>query len=168
MTIGEAAREELLNSSTHFDLALERFSLDGVFDALAAYAGNVDALGRLNFLIPTANVATESFEENLSLAGARVDNLKTYATTRDQHHLIQVRTLLLGGGIDAVVFNNPASINAFAQLVDSDDLSRHLNKVTIVCTDRETLELAVQFGLAEVAGSFEPTAGELARLITTA
>jgi uroporphyrinogen-III synthase len=49
LTIGEAAREELLDSSIHVDLALERFSLDGVFDALAAYEGGIDALGRLTF-----------------------------------------------------------------------------------------------------------------------
>jgi uroporphyrinogen-III synthase len=168
LTIGEAAREELLDSSIHIDLALERFSPDGVFEALAAYAGNIDALGRLNFLIPSANIATESFEENLSLAGARVDNLKAYATTNDYHQLIQVRTLLLGGGIDAVVFNSPANINDFAQLVDSDDLSRLLRSLTVVCTDRETLELAVRFGLAGATGCFEPTGDGLAALITTA
>jgi uroporphyrinogen-III synthase len=76
--------------------------------------------------------------------------------------------LLLGGGVDAIAFNGAASINGFAQLVDSDDLSRLLSSVMVVCTDRETLELSAHFGLAEATGSFEPTAGGLAGLITTA
>lgn len=167
LTIGETAREELLDSSIHIDLALERFSLDGVFDSLAAYAGEIEALARLNFLIPSANIATESFEEDLSLAGGRLDNVKSYATTNSNHQLIQIKALLLGGGIDRVVFTGASDITDFAQLVDSDDLSRPLGTVTVVCTDQEALELAARFGLSESIGCFEPTAREVAGLITT-
>jgi len=149
LTVGAATEQKLVDASIHVDIALTRFSIAEVFDALKSYTSNQVSLAGLNFLIPSANITRESFEGQLEESGARVDNVAAYRTTLENERLAQMNAMLLGGGIDCVFFGRPATVEEFARLVDTDDLLRILADPTVACGGPETKEVAAQFGLLQ-------------------
>ena len=117
-------------------------------------------------MLPSAGLNRESFEQQLVEAGARVDNVTAYRTTADSQRLAQLMALLLGGGIDGVIFTNSSALDEFGRLVDSDDLPRVLAGVEIVCGDSETERAARDYGLATNKITLEQlSADALAKLL---
>lgn len=147
LAIGEATSETLARSQIHVDVAINRFRSGSTFAALGSYAG--DCRG-LSFLVPSAGLNYELFEQQLAEAGARVDNVPTYRTTPDNQRLAKLMALLVGGGIDCVIFTNSAALNELSRLVDTDDLPRALGGGTVVCADLETARTAQEFSLSEI------------------
>lgn len=145
LAIGDSTSEILVGSHIHVDVAITRFPSENIFAALKDYAGD---LSGLTFLLPSAGLNRESFEQQLVEAGARVDNVTAYRTTADSQRLAQLMALLLGGGIDGVIFTNSSALDELGRLVDSDDLPRVLAGVEIVCGDSETERAASDYGLA--------------------
>jgi uroporphyrinogen-III synthase len=82
----------------------------------------------------------------LTEAGARVDNVAAYQTTSDNQRLAQLLALLVGGGIDGVVFANLRALDEFARLIDTDDLPGVLAGVTVLCGDSESAQAAHEYG----------------------
>lgn len=163
LVIGDSTADILVRSHIHVDLAIDRISSANIFAALESYAGDP---GGLTFLLPSAALNCELFEQHLAEAGARVDNVTAYRTTSDNQHLAQLLALLLGGGIDGVIFTNSSSLDEFRRLVDTDDLTRVLAGVAVVCGDVETARAAQDFGLAATQMMPEPlTADALSKLI---
>ena len=163
LVIGDSTADLLVRSQIHVDLAIDRLSSANIFAALEDYAGD---LSGLTFLLPSAGLNCELFEQQLAEAGARVDNVAAYRTTSDNQRLAQLLALLLGGGIDGVIFTNSSSLDDFRRLVDSDDLTRVLSGVTLVCGDAETARAVHDFGLAATRMMPEPlTAAALSKLI---
>lgn len=165
LAIGEATVERLSSSRIHVDLAVNDFSPAAVFSALESYVGDLPSLSRLNFLVPSANIARELFEQQLEEAGARLDTVIGYQTTREPQRLVRLRALILGGGIGFAVFTQPGMLEEIAQLFDTNDLGRLLDRVAIVGRDPETAERAACFGLQNALVPDEPTDDSLARLI---
>jgi uroporphyrinogen III methyltransferase / synthase len=145
LAIGDAAAERLARSQIHVDLPLDRFPVPDSVVALEAYAGQVTGL---NVLAPSAGVIRETFEEQLNDRGARIDNVTAYRTVTEKARLVELNTLLIGGGIDSIAFAGPADIDQFARVIDSDDLRRLLSGVLISCGGEETAAAAVRYGLA--------------------
>jgi uroporphyrinogen III methyltransferase/synthase len=145
LAIGESTSEILLGSHIHVDLAIDRFPSENIFAALAGYAGDLNGL---TFLLPSAGLNCELFEQQLTEVGARVDNVTAYRTTSDNQRLAQLSALLLGGGIDGVVFTNSPALDEFSRLVDTNDLPRVLAGVAVICSDPETVRAAHEFGLS--------------------
>jgi uroporphyrinogen-III synthase len=163
IAIGEPTGEILVRSQIHVDVAIDRFPSKNIFAAIERYAG---VLSGLTFLLPSAGLQTESFEHQLTEAGARVDNVAAYQTTADNQRLGQLLALLVGGGIDGVVFANFAALDEFAQLIDTNDLSGVLAGVTVVCGDAEAAQAAHEYGLSANKVTPEPLSAEtLAKLI---
>ena len=163
--LDEATRQEL-ESHVHVDLVPETFATDGVMAALETYVGGRESLRGLNFLLPRAAISREYLRQAIEDAGARVDVVAAYRTAGSHNsELVQLSVLLEGGGIDCVVFTSPANVRAFSQLLDTNDLSRLLKEVAVVCVGPATADAATEFGLrAEITLAQSPNP-ELARAI---
>jgi len=146
LAIGESTSETLVRSHIHVDVAVDRFPFENIFAALKRYAGEVSGL---SFLLPSAGLNCELFEQQLAEAGARVDDVTAYRTASDHQRLAQLMALLVGGGIDCVIFSNSSALNEFSRLVDTDNLPRVLAGVAIICGDPETARAAHEFGLSD-------------------
>ena len=165
IAIGEATGEILVRSQIHVDVAIDRFPSKNIFAAIERYAG---ILSGLTFLLPSADLQTELFEQQLTEAGARIDNLLAYQTTSDNQRLGHLLALLVGGGIDVVVFANFAALDEFARLIDTDNLPGILAGVTVVCGDSESAQAAHEYGLPVNKVMPEPlSAGAIATLLNS-
>ncbi len=96
LIIGPEAAERASELRVHVDIALDRFSNAKLFSEIDAYCDNRESLARLNFLVPSASVSREQFEQQLEDAGARVDSVTAYRTCSDGAKLTELRTLLIG------------------------------------------------------------------------
>ncbi len=160
LAVGDRTTQALAHSHVHVDVPVDRS--ETVMTALSAYTAGTDGL---NILVPSANVSRDTFEHQLEDAGARVDNVSAYRTTSDRQQLAQISALLVGGGIDAILFTRPQSVSEFATLVDSDDLRRVLGGIATACVDEETSATAGRFGLVEPVMTSDPGPNGLANLI---
>lgn len=167
-TIGEATAELLRDSQIHLDVEIGRSSANSVFTAIESYVGGRESLAGLNFLLPSANIARESFEQPLEDAGARVDSVIAYRTVSNPLALAQINALLVGGGIDCAFFSGPRETTEFEELFDTNDLSWVLRETPVVCRDEWTRTVAIDFGFAQAIAPEEPTIAALVNLIMTA
>jgi uroporphyrinogen-III synthase len=147
LAIGEATVAQLVHAQVHVDISLDRHPNSSLVASLHSYVGGAESLARLNLLFPSANITHEAFEAELEERGARVDCVAAYRTTADARRLAELNALLAGGGIDAVVFHDPQSVQEFARVFDTDDLPRVLKGVTIICDDEAARAKAAAFGL---------------------
>ncbi len=163
--IGEQTIASLRENQIHIDIEAEGRVSNRIVEALADYVGGHQLLSGLNFLLPSANITRETYQDRLEEVGARVDAVITYRTTSDADALAQLNALRLGGGIDFVLFESPGEIEALAQLFDTADLSQLLREITIVCADQQ-IEVAVQgFGIAPILKPSAPANNSLSDLI---
>lgn len=163
IAIGESTGEILVRSQIHLDVAIDRFPSKNIFAEIERYAG---VLSGLTFLLPSAGFQTDLFEEQLTEAGARVDNVEGYQTTSDNQRLGQLLALLVGGGIDGALFANVSALDEFARLIDTDDLPNVLAGVTVLCGDSESAQAAHEYGLSANKVMPEPLcAGSIANLL---
>jgi uroporphyrinogen III methyltransferase / synthase len=165
--LDDATRQQLEESHVHLDLVPERPATDGVLAALETYNGGRDSLRGLNFLLPRAAISRDQIRRALEDAGARVDLVAAYRTASNNSELVQLSVLLDGGGIDCIVFTSPASVWAFSNLLDTNDLSLPLKEVPVVCGDQATADAATEFGLRAGITPAESTNPELARAIAS-
>src|SRR5436190_749836 len=63
LTIGSGAAEKASELRVHVDITLDRFSSDRVFAEIESYCDDRESLARLNFLVPSASVTREHFEQ---------------------------------------------------------------------------------------------------------
>jgi len=164
---GAATARKLEESHIHVDVIPEPGTSEGILAALENYAGGFTVLRRLNFLMPRAAIGRDRLAALLEDAGARVDLVVAYRTVRgDNQELARIDTLLVGGGIDCVVFTSAHSIERFAQLFDTSDLSLLLRGVAVACIDDATAQTATQFGLHADVISSQTTATALVASLT--
>ncbi len=155
--LDDATRQHLEHSQVHVDLVPEQLSSDGVVAALGTYIGEKDSLGGLNVLLPRAAVSRDPLPQALEDAGARVDVVTAYRTVSDNSELTRLNVLIEGGGIDCIAFSSPATVGVFAQIFDTNDLSRLLKEVVVACADDDTAVAAAEFGLRTDIIPTEPT-----------
>ena len=163
--IGGESAELVRDCQLHIDV--ETGSCTGAFAALESYVGGGEALSRLNLLVPSANITQDDFQNELQEVGARCDSVTAYRTTADLRGLTQLNALLVGGGIDLVLFRNCAEIEELAHLFDTDNLKTILRETTVICADQAVRTAAISFGLPHVLVPSEPTTDGVLRLIST-
>ena len=146
VSVGGNANQAFAESPIHVDLPLDRSQSANLFASLRSFVGD---LGGVNILLPSANAGREVFEEQLMDAGARVDNVTAYRTVSDPQELAQMSALLVGGGIDSVVFTSPDSVREFAEVTDTNDLGHVLRDTTVGCVGVNTSVAAADFGLSD-------------------
>jgi uroporphyrinogen III methyltransferase/synthase len=147
--IGELTRTVLEEARVHVDVESAQLDSATVVEALATYLGGADSLRGLNFLIPQSTIGRDYLKDHLEEAGARADVIAAYRTAAaSDSRLVRLRTLLLSGGIDCVVFADASEVHSFARLFDTNDLGALLSNVALAALDEETAETAARFKLA--------------------
>ena len=162
LSIGDSTSQALAQSHVHVDVPIDRSA--NTFKALESYVGG---FAGLNVLVPSANIYREAFEQQLEDAGARVDNVTAYRTVSDHQRLAQLKALLVGGGIDCILFTSPQSVDEFTHLLDTDDLRQILAGLVVACGDPESAAAATNLGLADQVRSADQTTTGLTNLMNT-
>jgi uroporphyrinogen III methyltransferase/synthase len=146
--VGEATSVRLRDSDIHVDVVPRLFSVEEVFESLSDYLGGIKQLNRLNFLMPYALDARDNLPNTLQAAGARVDVIPVYKTIAPKSpEFAKVKALIKGGGVDCITFTSASAISNFAQIFETDDLSRILEGVKVACIGEITSITAAEFGL---------------------
>ncbi|HMJ25830.1 MAG TPA: uroporphyrinogen-III synthase [Pyrinomonadaceae bacterium] len=147
-TIGEEAVAKLGESQIHIDVIPDHPTNAAVFESLETYVGGREALHTLNFVIPVSANARNGLSQFLEDASARVDSVIAYRTVAaNDSSLVQLNTLLAGGGVDCIVFRASTEMRDLAQVFGTSDLSNILAETTVVCADLSALRVAADFGL---------------------
>ena len=145
--IGDAAAGILEQSHVHVDLVCGHLSAAAVIDSLANYIGGRDKLARLSFAIPQAAIGRDYLKPPLEDAGARADIVAAYRTTAaSDSSLLRLRTILMSGGVDCLVFTSSTEVDEFARLFDTNDFSG-ITEMAVATPDDETAATASAFGL---------------------
>jgi uroporphyrinogen-III synthase len=147
LAIGEATVAKLVDAQVHVDISLDRHAYNSLVESLRSYVGGEESLASLNLLLPSANITHEAFEAELEEVGARIDCVAAYRTTADARRMAELNALLMGGGIDAVIFHDSESVEEFARVFDTDDLPRLLRGVSVICDDEAARATAGEFGI---------------------
>jgi len=144
--LGKATLAELERACVHVDLCTD-FASKEIIKAFEAYLGGRDFLRGLNFLVPKAMTAQDSFSAALADAGARVDPVAAYDGGNGRDELARLGALLAGGGIDALIFSDVREVHSFIDLYDAQDLPRLLAGTAVFCLGESVAAAAAESGL---------------------
>jgi len=145
--IGQRTADKLHDAHVHVDLVPSQSTAEGVFTALAEFAGGDDQLRGLNILLPRAAVGREVLPEALQKAGARVDVVTTYQTVLPDNIDRGKLAAMLAGSGDCIAFTSPSTIKNLAKLFDTHDLGKTLSGMVVACIGTVTAEAAAEYGL---------------------
>jgi uroporphyrinogen III methyltransferase / synthase len=164
---GTATADRLRDARVHVDVVPGEYKAEGVFDALKDYLGGIEQFERLNFLIPRAMVARDYLPHALEEAGARADIVPVYRTVPPQTtDRARIEAMLVGGAIDCITFTSASTVNNFAALFDTRDLSGLLKDVRVACIgDITARTAAADYNLSTDIQPAESTTHALARAI---
>ena len=164
--IGEETAAKLVASRIHVDLVIAQLKARDLLAAFETFIGTIGSLHGLNFLIPRATGGRDNLLRALEEAGARMDVVDAYrAVLRNNPDSTRINALMVGGGIDCVVFTSVSSVRGFAQLFDTNDLSQVLAGVKMGCVDEITAQAAAEFGMRADLTSPDSTAHVFAETI---
>jgi uroporphyrinogen III methyltransferase/synthase len=144
--VGKATAEELLKYGLRADLIPQRFTGEGLAEALLE--SKVGAGSKI--LLPRALRASEVLPETLVDAGADVDVVPVYQNVPPQGRKEELRDQLIEGDIDLLTFTSSSTVTNFLSMVDAkdnDELQQLLNKVTIAAIGPITAKTVTESGL---------------------
>lgn len=150
--IAEGTATVVEHARVHVDVVATQTNPAAILDQLAAYAGGVEHLDRMSFLLPQAAIGREFLKPHLENTGARADVITAYQTVanEDLTRLAGLQSMLLTGSIDAVVLTSSDEVSELARVFDTPNLGELL---------RNTFVLAIGDGAvnaAEAAGISQP------------
>ena len=145
--IGPSTAKALASAGVEADVIPEVATSEGALSAIIEYAGGMEALSDIRFLIPQARVAREVLPIELGKLGALVEAVEAYQTIRPSIDPGKIIALLEQGAIDAITFTSPSTVSNFAVLVGSQDLSQLLRTCVVACIGPVTTATARQYGL---------------------
>jgi uroporphyrinogen III methyltransferase / synthase len=163
--IGQKTADALHEAHVHVDVIPSQSTGEGVFAALAEFAGGIERLHGLNFLLPRAAVGREYLPQALEQAGARVDVVTAYQTVVPENFDRGRLAAMLAGGGDCIAFTSPSTVKNLAQLFDTHDLSKTLAGVVIACIGPITTSAAIEYGLQVHIEPLQSTSADLAQSI---
>ena len=163
--IGQRTAEKLHDTHVHVDLVPALATAEGVFSALAEFAGGNEHLRGLNILLPRALVGRDYLPKALEDAGARVDVVPTYQTVVPEDFDRGRLSAMLAGGGDCIAFTSPSTVKNLAKLFDTNDLGKALPGVVSACIGPVTAAAAVEYGLRVDIQPAQQTVQDLAKAI---
>lgn len=164
--IGEATADKLRDAHIHVDLIPSQAKAEGVFTALTEFAGGVEKLHGLNFLIPRAASGRDYIPKSLEDAGARVDVITAYRTVLPDDVDRGRLSAMLTGSADCIAFMSSSSVKNLALLFDTLDLGEKLKGLAIACIGDVTAATAAEYGLHVDVQPHETTVAALAEAIS--
>ncbi len=143
--VGKATAEELMKYGVKADLIPEKFTGEGLAEALLQ-----TQVGGNRILLPRALRASEILPETLSDAGATVTIAPTYRNIPPQGRKDELRDQLQDGLIDLVTFTSSSTVTNFLTMIDAgstEELHQLLDKVKIAAIGPVTAETIRKHGL---------------------
>ncbi len=143
--VGKATAEELKKYGIRADLIPEKFTGEGLAEALVRT--QVDGS---RILLPRALRASEILPEVLTDAGAKVTIAPVYQNTPPQGRKDELREQLLDGSIDLITFTSSSTVTNFLAMIGAasdDELHRLLDKVRIAAIGPVTAATIKEHGL---------------------
>lgn len=144
--VGRATAEELLKYGIRADLVPQRFTGEGLAEALL----ESDVSSGSKILLPRALRAGEVLPETLTDAGAQVDVVPVYQNTPPKGRKEELRDQLQEGEIDLVTFTSSSTVTNFLTMVDARDdeeLHKLMENVVIAAIGPITAEAIEKAGL---------------------
>ena len=143
--VGKATAEELLRYGIRVDLIPEKFTGEGLAEALvqSQVAGS-------RILLPRALKAGDLLPETLTDAGATVTVAPVYRNVPPQGRKEELREQLESGTVDLVTFTSSSTVTNFLTMLDArdqDELHRLLNGVAIAAIGPVTAATLQEHGL---------------------
>lgn len=155
--IGEATATELEHARVHVDVVATQTNPPAIIEQLATYAGGIEHLDRLNFLLPQAAIGRDYLKQHFENIGARADVVVSYQTVAndDLTRLAGLHSMLLTGSVDAVVFATPDEVFELARVFDTNNLGPLLMNTFVLATGDATTNAAEAAGISR---PLQPTA----------
>lgn len=149
--IGEATAAALEHARVHVDVVATQTNPAAIIEQLATYAGGIEHLDRLNFLLPQAAIGRDYLKLDIENIGARADAIVTYQTVAndDLMRLAGLRSMLLTGSIDAVVFNTPDEVFELARVLDTNNPGPLLRNTFVLAIGHATTNAAEAAGISQ-------------------
>lgn len=149
--IGEATGAALEHAQVHVDVVATQTNASAIAELLATYAGGIEHLDRLNFLLPQAAIGRDYLKEHIENMGARADVVVSYQTVAndDLTRLAALHSMLLTGSVDAVVFATPDEVFELARVFDTNNLGPLLRKTFVLAISEAATNAAEAVGISQ-------------------
>ena len=149
--IGEPTAAALEVAQVHVDVVGTQTNASTIVEQLATYAGGIEHLDRLNFLLPQAAIGRDYLKEQIESIGARADVVVSYQTVAndDLTRLAGLHSMLLTGSFDAVVFATPDEVFELARVFDTNNLRRLLRNTFVLAIGEATKNAAEAAGISQ-------------------
>jgi uroporphyrinogen III methyltransferase/synthase len=160
--IGPETAKRLIAAQIQPTLVPEWYQAEGILEALTKAT-----MREKKVLIPRAAKARDILPETLRQWGARVDVVAAYQTVLPQVDVSAVCRLFREGKIDVVTFTSSSTVSNFAAMLQNQDLSVLLAKVTIACIGPITKKTLEDLGMrAEVVAEEFTIPGLLSAMVS--
>ncbi len=148
--IGEATATELEHARVHVDVVATQTNPSAIIEQMATYAGGIEHLDRLNFLLPQAAIGRDYLKEHIENIGARADVVVSYQTVAndDLTRLAGLHSMLLTGSVDAVVFATPDEVFELARVFDTNNLGSLVRNTFVLAIGDATTNAAEAAGIS--------------------
>jgi uroporphyrinogen III methyltransferase/synthase len=165
--IGEATATALEHARVHVDVVATQTNPSAIVEQLGTYAGGIEHLDRLNFLLPQAAIGRDYLKEHIENIGARADVVVAYQTVAndDLTRLAGLQSMLLTSSVDAVVFNDPDEVSELARVFDTNDLGALMRNTLVLTIGDATTNAAQAFGISQPLQPNDPTPHAMTELL---
>ncbi|WP_457574133.1 uroporphyrinogen-III C-methyltransferase [Desulfolithobacter sp.] len=143
--VGRTTADELQRYGIHADLLPEKFTGEGLAEALIQ-----EGVQGTRILLPRALKAREVLPEKLTAAGAEVQVAPVYQNVPPKGRKEELREQLQSGMIDLITFTSSSTVRNFLTMVDARDekeLHRLMDGVTIAAIGPITARTVTDAGL---------------------
>ena len=148
------------------DRITERYGRDDELAGLADDDTIVDGPEE-RVLIPRSRIARNVIAAGLAAASAAVDSIAFYENQRPAVDDAALRAELVGGGLDALAFSSPSTVDHF--LAGLDEASREAaGRVMIAAIGRTTARHLESVGLPATVVAVRPDAESMAEALVAA
>ncbi len=165
--IGEATAAALELARVHVDVVATQTNPSAIIEQLATYAGGIEHLDRLNFLLPQAAIGRDYLKAPIEDTGARADVVVSYQTVANDEltRLTGLQSMLLTGSVDAVVFTHPDDVFELARVLDTNNLGPLLRNTFVLATGDATMNAAEAVGISQPAQANENSPHAISELL---
>jgi uroporphyrinogen-III synthase len=149
--ISDATATALEHAHVHVDVVATHTNPSAIVEQLATYAGGIEHLDRLNFLLPQAAIGRDYLKEHIENIGARADVVFSYQTVAndDLTRLAGLQSMLLTHSVDAVVFTTPDEVSELARVLDRNNLGALLSNTHVLAIGDDTTNAAQALGISQ-------------------
>lgn len=149
--VGEETATALEHARVHVDVLAPRPNSSAILDQLAIYAGGIEHLDRLSFLLTQAAIGRDYLKAHIENIGARADVVVSYQTVanHDLTRLAGLQSMLLTGSVDAVAFNDPGEVSELARIFDMNSLDALLRNTFVFTIGDATTKAAEAHGISQ-------------------